>query len=207
MIDSHVRKDEFGRGSSAHRILTIPNCLSALRLAGVPVFFWLAVLPWLGHGNQDLWAVLVLILSGITDYLDGFLARKLDQVSELGRILDPVADRLYTVATLVALALRDLVPVWFLVALLARDAAMAVGVGLVRRSGFEPLRVSFVGKSATFCLMVGFPLVLLGSTAFPGAGACHALGWGAVIWGSALYLLATVFYFRQIVGLRREAGR
>ncbi|MFJ4091252.1 CDP-alcohol phosphatidyltransferase family protein [Kitasatospora sp. NPDC089913] len=175
--------------------------LSMLRLAGVPVFLWLALLPLLGRDNQDLWAVLVLALSGITDYLDGYLARRLDQVSDLGRILDPAADRLYTAATLVALTLRDLIPVWLVIALVARDAVMAAGVVLVRRKGFEPLQVSFVGKSATFCLMIGFPLVLLGSTVFPGAWVPHAVGWGAVLWGSSLYFVALLFYFRQIAGL------
>ena len=101
------------------RVLTLPNLLSALRLLGVPVFLWLVLGP-----EEDLWALALLMVSGVTDFLDGYLARKLGQYSTLGEILDPVADRLYILAVVVALALREIVPWWVAVILPLRDALL-----------------------------------------------------------------------------------
>ena len=98
------------------RVLTIPNVISIVRLAGVPLFLWLVLGP-----EADGWALGVLMLSGVSDYLDGYLARRLNQMSKLGEILDPVADRLYILAVVFGLAFRDIIPWWLALLLPARD--------------------------------------------------------------------------------------
>ena len=139
------------------RIWTVPNALSFLRLLGVPLFLWLILVP-----EADGWAVVLLMVSGFTDYLDGVLARRLHQISRLGQLLDPLADRLYIIATLLGLALRDIVPWWLVIALLARDVVLAATLPILRRLGYGPLPVHFLGKAATFNLLYAFPLLLLG---------------------------------------------
>jgi cardiolipin synthase len=178
------------------RILTVPNVLSFARLLGVPVFVWLVLVP-----HADGWAVVVLLLSGLTDYLDGAIARATGQISRLGQLLDPLADRLYTAATLVALAIREIVPWWLVVLLLSRDLILAVALAVLRRRGITGLPVHFLGKAATFNLLIAFPLLLLGATA-TGAGpsaadAARVLGWAFAIWGTALYWWAGVLYLEQ----------
>ena len=128
-----------------------------LRLAGVPLFLWLVLGP-----EEDGWALVVLMVSGVTDFLDGWLARKLDQQSALGQILDPVADRLYILAVVVGLALRDIIPWWIAVSLPLRDLLLWGLVPLLRTRGYSALPVHFLGKAATFNLLYAFPLLLLG---------------------------------------------
>jgi cardiolipin synthase len=129
------------------RVWTVPNLLSALRLAGVPVFLWLVLGP-----EEDGWALLLLAASGISDFLDGWLARKLNQQSVVGQILDPVADRLYILAVVVGLALRDIIPWWVAISLPLRDLLMWGLVPLLRTRGYSALPVHFLGKAATFNL-------------------------------------------------------
>ncbi|MHA7133015.1 CDP-alcohol phosphatidyltransferase family protein [Oerskovia turbata] len=173
------------------RILTIPNTISLLRLCLVPVF---AVLIVRGH---DEWALVVLAISGASDWLDGVLARRLDQVTKLGQMLDPAADRLFILVTLLGLAWRDLVPLWVLLVILLRDLALLCLLPVLTRHGYGPLPVSFVGKAATFALLYAFPLLLLAET--PGAlGATAAIiGWAFTGWGVGLYWLAGIQYIRQ----------
>src|SRR5215468_12587161 len=140
------------------RVVTIPNAISVARLAGVPVFLWLVLGPRSQAG--DWWAVGLLIASGLSDWLDGKIARALNQQSRLGQVLDPAADRLYIVATLVALAVRAIIPWWLVALLAAREVLMAAVLWLLRRRGWAALQVSFVGKAATLCLLYAFPLLL-----------------------------------------------
>lgn len=179
--------------AAANRILTIPNGLSALRLLGVPVFLWLVLGPHL-----DAWAVVLLIASAATDWLDGKIARAFNQQSKLGEALDPAADRLYIAATLVALAIRNIIP-WWLVGLLAvRELIVAGALGLLkRRLGFGTLQVSFVGKTATLCLLYAFPLLLLGTYAGNLGEVSRITGWAFVGWGTALYWWAAALYLVQ----------
>src|SRR3954447_13320253 len=100
---SMARRDDADRST----VWTLPNAVSALRLLGVPVFLWLVLGP-----EADVLAVLLLMVSGFTDWLDGYLARRLNQTSKLGAILDPVADRLYILAVVIGLAVRDIIPWW-----------------------------------------------------------------------------------------------
>ena len=140
------------------RVLTIPNALSVARLLGVPVFLWLVLGP-----KADAWAVALLIASAATDWLDGKIARALNQQSRLGEALDPAADRLYIAATLVGLAVRGIIPWWLVALLAAREVIVAAALGVLRlRVGFGTLQVSFAGKTATLCLLYAFPLLLLG---------------------------------------------
>lgn len=181
-----------GRTYDTERILTIPNVLSFLRLVGVPFFAWLIVGP-----HADLWAVVVLALAGASDFLDGRLARRFHQVSRLGQMLDPIADRLYIVTTIVCLAIRDLIPWWLVVVLLLRELTLLSLVPFLRSRGYTSLPVHFIGKAATFCLLYSFPLVLLGDGHWPGAMACTVLGWAFAIWGTGLYWWAGLLYVRQ----------
>ncbi len=175
------------------RVLTIPNLLSVLRLAGVPLFLWLVLGP-----EEDGWALAVLMVSGFTDFLDGWLARKLDQQSVLGQILDPVADRLYILAVVVGLALRDIIPWWLALSLPLRDLLLWGLVPLLRTRGYSALPVHFLGKAATFNLLYAFPLLLLGDGEGVVATLAQVFGWALALWGILLYWWAGVLYCWQV---------
>ncbi len=181
-----------------NRVFTIPNLLSFARLLGVPLFLWLILWPNYGGPKHDLLALLVLALGGVTDYLDGKLARRWNQISRLGQLLDPAADRLYIIATLVGLTARDIIPLWFAVLLVARDAVLAGMLVVARRHGLGPPPVAFIGKAATFNLLYAFPLLLLGDGASRLATVASIFGWAFAIWGSALYWWAGVLYVVQV---------
>ena len=191
--------DASASGSRAGRVWTVPNLLSTARLAGVPVFLWLVLGP-----EEDAWALGVLMLSGITDFLDGYLARKLDQRSTLGELLDPVADRLYIVAVVVGLALRDIVPWWLAVILPLRDALLWGLVPLLRTRGYSALPVHFMGKAATFNLLYAFPLLLLGDGSGQAADLAKVFGWAFAYWGIGLYWWAGILYAWQVRTLLRD---
>ena len=187
------------------RIVTWPNALSAARLLGVPVFLWLVIGP--RTATTDLIAAGILGLAGITDWLDGKLARMLNQQSRLGQILDPAADRLYIAATIIALAVRGIIPWWLFAAIAGRE--LIVGVALLvlqRRTAYGALQVSFVGKAATLCLMYAFPLLFLGAHSGTAAEVVRVLGWAFAIWGTALYWWAAMLYLTQVRDLVKEAG-
>jgi len=181
------------------RIFTLPNLLSIARLFGVPLFLWLVLVP-----EADGWALLVLMLSGFTDYLDGWLARTLNQTSKLGQILDPVADRLYILAVVIGLALRDIIPWWLAVLLPMRDVFLFSLVPFLRTRGYSALPVHFLGKAATANLLYAFPLLLLGD----GEGTLQTLadvfGWAFAIWGAGLYWWAGILYAYQVFKLLHE---
>ncbi len=173
------------------RIWTIPNALSALRLLGIPIFLWLVIVE-----QADVAAFALLVVAGASDWFDGYLARRLDQRSRIGVVLDPLADRLYIAATIIGLALREIVPWWLVVALALRELMLLTLVPRLRRQGRIALPVTYVGKAATFCLLWGFPLLLLGS--IPQAGDVFlALGWGFALWGTFLYWWAGLRYVAQ----------
>jgi cardiolipin synthase len=190
-------------GVQTDRILTIPNILSFLRLLGVPVFLWLILVP-----QADGWAFALLAASAVTDWLDGKIARATGQISRLGQLLDPLADRAYIAAALVGLAIRGIIPWWLVVVLLARDLVLAVVLALLKRRGITGLPVHFLGKSATFCLLYALPILLLGAdatgTGLTFADAARVLGWAFAIWGTALYWWAGVLYLEQARRILRE---
>jgi CDP-diacylglycerol--glycerol-3-phosphate 3-phosphatidyltransferase len=185
------------------RVWTVPNALSALRLAGVPLFLYLVLVA-----ERDGLAILVLMASGATDYLDGYIARRFSSFTRVGQLLDPLADRLYILATLLALVLRDGIPLWWAAAIIGRDALLGVTtLPYLRKHGFGPLPVHFLGKAATFNLLFAFPMLL---AALPGnegllADVFRPLGWAFATWGSVLYLWAGVLYVVQVRRVVREA--
>ena len=179
----------------AERIWTIPNLISVARLLGVPVFLWLVLGVQTRAG--DWWAVGLLIAAGFSDWLDGKIARALNQQSRLGQLLDPAADRLYIAATIIALAVRAIIPWWLVAVLAARELLMGGVLAILRRHGWPALQVSFVGKSATLCLLYAFPLLFLGSHVAGYAETARVAGWSFVIWGSALYWCSALLYIVQ----------
>ena len=193
------------RDALPDRVWTLPNALSVLRLLGVPLFLWLLLGP-----EADGWALVVLMISGFTDWLDGKLARWLNQGSRLGALLDPAADRLYIVAALIALALRDIVPAWLVAVLVGRELVLGVALLVLRHYGYPPLQVHYLGKAATLLLLYAFPGLLLAYGSNPVAAVAEPIAWALTIWGTALYVLSGAFYLVQVAGIvrtERAAGR
>ncbi len=175
-----------------NKILTIPNIISFIRLLGVPLFLWLILVP-----EEDGWALVVLVLSGISDWLDGKVARATGQISRLGQILDPLADRLYILAALFGLALREIIPWWLVALLIGRDLVLLVMLIPLKRRGLVGLPVHFLGKAATACLLYAFPLLLLGDMDNWVGSAAQVIGWAFAIWGTGLYWYAALLYLEQ----------
>jgi cardiolipin synthase (CMP-forming) len=180
---------------SQSRVVTIPNAISLARLAGVPVFLWLV----LGVRTQagDWWALGLLAVASLSDWLDGKLARALNQQSQLGEVLDPAADRLYIVATIIALAIRAIIGWWLVILLAARELTLAIALLRLRRAGYGPLKVSFAGKAATLNLLYAFPLLFLGAHSTSYADIARIFGWAFALWGTALYWWAAALYLQQ----------
>ncbi|WP_234989122.1 CDP-alcohol phosphatidyltransferase family protein [Demequina sp. NBRC 110052] len=177
-------------------IWTVPNAISMLRIALIGVFGWTLVI------GQDGWAIAALALAGISDFLDGYLARRWNQVTALGRILDPAADRMLTVVVVLGLGIRGIVP-WILVAvLLARDVVVGVALVIGRSRGIESPQVTFLGKAATAALYLFLPLAFL---AFARWDAVHTLAIVGAWLAAVLYWLAGLGYVRDVA--RRSDGR
>lgn len=175
-------------GAAGSRIWTIPNLLSMLRLALVPPFLVLIVV------GDYVAALIVLVVASLTDLLDGYLARRLNQVTRLGQLLDPAADRLYIFAALVGLAANDLVPWWIVVVIVARDVFLLVLGVVLANHGYGPLPVHQLGKVATFALFFGVPVIMLG-LAFPTVQPIsEPVGWAITLWGAFLYWWAGIIY-------------
>ncbi len=184
------------------RLLTIPNLLSIVRLAGVPVFLWLLLGP-----EADGWALLILVFSGVSDWADGKIARWLDQTSRLGAMLDPAADRLYTLATAVAFVVRGIVPWWLAAVLVLRDVVVGACIWLLRRAGFAPPEVTYIGKAATFSLMYAMPLMLLAQGGSAAATIARPFAYAFTVWGAALFLWSGVLYLVQTRAALRSPAR
>jgi len=192
--------------SVGDQIFTWPNALSAARLAGVPVFLWLVLGPRSATG--DIFAAALLGLAGISDWLDGKLARMLNQTSRLGQLLDPLADRFYIAATIIALGIRGIIPWWLFGLILAREVIVTFALFgvLRRRTDYDALSVAFVGKAATLCLMYGFPLLFLGAHGGITSEVIKTIAWAFTIWGVALYWWAAVLYLSEIRDLVKGAA-
>lgn len=180
------------------RIVTIPNILSLLRLLLIPVFLVLLVS---GHFG---WALLLIAVSAITDFVDGYVARHFNQVSRLGQLLDPAVDRLFILSTLLGLAFVDVLPWWLVAVIIARDVLLLLLGVVLANHRFGPLPVHHLGKMGTFAILFAMP-VLLAAAAFPDvAAAALPLGWAAAIWGVFLYWWAGVAYILQAARMIRE---
>ena len=172
-------------------VVTVPNVLTFLRGLEIPLFIYLAL-----NRHADGAAIIVLMMGGATDYFDGKLARAWNQESRLGELMDPAIDRLYIAATLIVLYLRDLLPLWIILALLGRDLILGIMTLAMKRVGIGPFKVTYLGKAATFNLMYAFPLLLLAASPGHLGQVAYVIGWSFAIWGIALYFLTGMNYFQ-----------
>ena len=177
-------------------ILNIPNALTALRALGVPVFLYLFLVA-----EEPIASFVVITLGGITDYLDGKIARALKQTSEFGAKFDPTVDRLYIAAVIIALAIKDYLPWPLIFAIIARDLILFLVIIYQKLRGIPFLEVSFLGKAATFNLLYAFPFLLLEEVSVIGPW-CFAAGWSFAIWGISLYFYTGIQYL--VKGLRKQ---
>jgi cardiolipin synthase (CMP-forming) len=130
----------------------------------------------------------VLMVAGFTDYLDGKIARRYNLTSRLGTLLDPAADRLYILATLVALTIRGIVPWWLAAVIVGRDVVLAISLLVLRRHGHPPPEVTYLGKAATLNLLYAFPLLLLSADDNTVGHVVRPFAWAFAVWGTGLYL-------------------
>ena len=179
-------------------VVNFPNLLSFLRILLVPVFLWLLL------NELFLAAIAVLAFAGLTDFLDGYLARKLNQTTKLGKMLDPVADRLYIFATLLALSATGYVPWWLAGLVILRDFLMLISLPLLASVGYRSLPVHYLGKASTFALLYSFPLLLMGKILTEAAFIITPIAWAFALWGVALYWWSGFVYLWQLVLLMRE---
>jgi cardiolipin synthase len=193
-VREQVHGSAQGSPAVTDRVWTVPNALSMLRLVGVPIFLWLIL------SRQDGWAVVVLTVSGVSDYLDGKIARAYNLVSSVGQLLDPLADRLYILSTLLGLAWRGIIPWW-----LVREVFGTALLLVVRHHGYRALPVHFIGKAATFDLLWAFPVILLGQSGSIFSTIALPIGWAFAWWGTALYWVAGVLYAVQTRDVVRVA--
>lgn len=184
------------------RVLTVPNVISAVRLVLIGVFLYTVLVV-----RADALAVAILMLSGVSDWADGKIARLTGQLSKLGALLDPAVDRFYMLAVPIAFGLRGLVPWWIVIVLLTRDALLAATLPALRSRGLTALPVTYIGKAATFALMSSFPLILLGQWDALWSRVLLACGWAFLTWGLYLYLWAFVLYLAQVVTVLQRLPR
>jgi cardiolipin synthase len=172
-------------------VLTVPNALSLLRLLLIPVFLVLLI------AEQYLWALATLVVSSITDFVDGYIARRFNQISRVGQLLDPAADRLFIFSTLIGLAVRGFLPWWLVGVIVARDLLLVVLGVILAQHRYGPLPVHHLGKMGTFALLAAMPVLVLGA-AFPAIdGWSQPIGWAVALWGVFLYWWAGIIYAIQ----------
>ena len=180
------------------RVLTIPNAISALRIVLIVVFAALLA------AGIDGWAIAALAVAGFSDFFDGYLARRWNQVTKLGRVLDPTADRLLTVAVVLGLALRGIIPWWLLAVLFARDIAVGIALLYARRHSVDAPQVTMIGKWATALLYFFLPLAYLAVVAFEGAPWLHTIAIIGSCVAAVVYWIAGLGYVRDV--RERAAG-
>ena len=174
------------------QLRTVPNLLSLLRLALVPVFLVLIL------SGSNVLAIFVLIVASVTDYLDGYFARKLKQETRLGQLLDPAADRLYIFATLIGLTIVGYIPLWLPLIVIGRDLLLLFTYPILASRGYGPLPVHYLGKAGTFALLYAFPLLLI-AAAFPNISLfVLPVAWAFAWWGIGLYWWAGFVYLAQV---------
>jgi cardiolipin synthase len=175
------------------RIWTVPNVISFVRLVTVPIFFWLLV------SGDFYWALVVLLFASTSDFIDGLIARKFNQITRLGMYLDPISDRLFIAASVLALVIRDMIPVALVAAIIARDVLLLV-VFLARKLRIRDApRVTFVGKAGTFVLFVAFPVIVLGEVWPDLVLPLGTIGWVLGVAGGVIYWVAGVGYLRELM--------
>ena len=181
------------------RVLTVPNILSFFRLLMVPVFLYLIIV------GEDLLALAVLVVATATDFFDGLIARRFGQITRLGQLLDPAADRLFIFTALIGLAIRGILPWWLIAVIIGRDLVLVLIGVVLANVGYGPLPVHHLGKTATFCLFWGLPVIVLGYAVPVLQVATDPIGWAFTLWGAFLYWWAGAIYLRQAITLVRKS--
>ncbi|MBQ1444401.1 MAG: CDP-alcohol phosphatidyltransferase family protein [Renibacterium salmoninarum] len=180
------------------RIFTIPNVLTVVRFLGVPLFVWLVLAK-----DEYGWAVLVLAVMGSTDWVDGYIARRFDQASKLGRILDPVADRIALITVAITLVIAGIAPLWLLAVIVLPDAVLTT-TSLLFFRWHPDLPVSIIGKLRTAALLLGTPMLLLARAIGAEPNALTYIAWTFLVLGIIGHLIAAYNYFWAIVRKHRE---
>lgn len=180
-------------------VFTIPNLISALRIVSIPVIAWFIA------RHDMVWALVILAVSSASDGLDGIIARNFNQVSKLGQILDPIADRLLIICSILALAVCGVVPWWMLALVALRDIVMGILTLVLAQHGYGPLPVHFVGKTGTAILLISIIGLMVADIrrSFIVLDVLHYGAIACAIWGIGLYWLAGIIYLRQGIGLIR----
>ena len=183
------------------KIFTLANVVSVVRLMAIPVFLVLVV------QDRLITAFVLLVAAVLTDFVDGMIARSMNQITKLGQFLDPFADRLFIAATVIALAIQDVVPWWFVVAVMLRDALLGIGGLVMTRYGHGTLPVKWWGKVSTFGMLFVLPLFLLG-TVVPAIGAVtNPIAWVLAIVSVSLYWIVGFSYLFDAIALAKSATR
>jgi len=197
-IDDHAGTDGPGAGGVAadlpdeeglDRVLTVPNLVTLVRLACIPLYVWLLF----GAHRQTVAALLLGVL-GATDWIDGFVARRYHQVTTLGKVLDPVADRVLMGTAVITIIIHGAVPLWFGVATLAREVVVSVAVLALASMGARRIDVLWVGKAGTFALMFSYPAFLLSDGSAGWQVPVRVVAWGTGIIGLTLAWIAAGSY-------------
>lgn len=182
-------------------ILTVPNAISVLRILSIPVIAVLISNRWL------IWSLIVLAISSASDGIDGYIARRFNQVSRIGQILDPIADRLLIICSMLALGWAHILPWWLLIAVGSRDVIMLIEVLLLSDNDYGPLPVHFVGKAGTALLLMSVPVLIVADLKVsPFFEVLHCAGVAGAIWGAALYWVAGLIYILQGYMLIHRGG-
>ncbi|HXF71601.1 MAG TPA: CDP-alcohol phosphatidyltransferase family protein [Actinomycetota bacterium] len=188
------------RDAASSAVLTLPNALSFGRILAIPLFTWLMVRP----GTEGLGLVAFGVVSA-TDWVDGWLARRSGRVSQLGKLLDPTADRLVIAAALAALLARGVFPAWAAALILVRDGALLVAGAALLVLRKVRIEVRRLGKVATMALMLGVPAVAWANLGLPLAVVARWFGWAAFWSGTAMGYAAAALYAGDV--RRALAGR
>lgn len=180
-------------GPKPRRVIwTLPNCISFLRIASIPFIAWLVANHFL------IQSLIVMAISGASDGLDGYIARKYNQVSLLGQLLDPIADRLLIICSALSLGIAGIVPWWLLIAICMRDVVLSIEILILAQHGYGPLPVHFVGKAGTAMLLISIPVLIISDvTRNFYFYIAHCAGLALVWWGLGLYWLAAAIYLAQ----------
>ena len=188
---------------AGQRVLTVPNALSLLRILMIPVFVWL-----LAQEGLEGWGLVLLVAVVSTDWVDGFIARRTGRVTELGKVLDPLADRLAMAAALITLVVQGVFPLWAALVVLVRDALILLAMAALMVAGKRPIPVRVLGKIATFSLMAGVPMVAWGNFGLPLASLALIVGWTFFAAGVVGYYAVALLYAGDLRRSQRaEPGR
>ena len=186
---------------ASSRIFTVANAVSVVRLMAIPVFLWLVI------EDRLLIAFVLLVVAVLTDFVDGMIARRMNEITKLGQFLDPFADRLFIAATVIALAIQDVVPWWFVIAVMLRDALLGIGGVVMARYGAATLPVKWWGKVATFAMLVVLPLFLLGAVVPEVGEITNPIAWVLALATVALYWVVGFSYLFDAISIAQKATR